>query len=257
MKEIKILNLIPIIKTDSLAPEDTEARIRMNQFLQEQTNGLVRLDSVFIDKGSSALESAYHVAVSVPYIMAKAKWAEKNGYDAVVLDCFMDPGLDECREILRIPVLGACQSACSLAMRLAGRFSVMMTTESCERGISDLLRKYHAAGNNVPAEALNIRVLDLYQNPQAVIERVVELGMECVRRGKVRALILGCTSMSDYTKPISEALAERGCDILVIDPWRAAVYDAVACVLMGVSQSKLAYQLVSGNEERLDFEILQ
>ena len=257
LQEIKILNLVPVIQSDCLSCEDAEIRIALDKTLQKQTKGLVRLDSVFVDKGSTALECAYELAVSLPYIMEKAKWSERNGYSAVLLDCFMDPGLDECRELLDIPVIGACQSACSLAARLAGQFSVLMTTDSVERSISNLLVKYGMGDFYKPCDALDIPVLDLYTDRKKVVERAVEVGMKAIKRSKAKALVLGCTCMSDLVEPISAALAERGYPVLVIDPLRAAVYDAVACVLMGVSQSRLAYQLqVNKKKIYVDFNIL-
>ena len=38
----------------------------------------------------------------------KVKWAEEKKYDAVIIDCFIDVALDAARELVNIPVVGAC-----------------------------------------------------------------------------------------------------------------------------------------------------
>jgi Asp/Glu/hydantoin racemase len=47
------------------------------------------------------------------------------GYDAAIIACFGDPGLDAAREILPIPVLGMADASIRAALRMAPRVAVL------------------------------------------------------------------------------------------------------------------------------------
>jgi Asp/Glu/hydantoin racemase len=44
---------------------------------------------------------------AIPKIIDVAKEFEKEGADALLISCAADPGVEECRELVSIPVVGA------------------------------------------------------------------------------------------------------------------------------------------------------
>jgi allantoin racemase len=82
-------------------------------------------------------------AVSAPFglplIVTRADWlvagpatlaalAARRGYDAAVIACFGDPGLDAAKELLEVPVLGISEAAFHAASMLGRRFGVVSFT---------------------------------------------------------------------------------------------------------------------------------
>jgi allantoin racemase len=59
-----------------------------------------------IDSDPASIECEFDEMLAVPHTVAKIIAAEREGVDAVVLDCMGDPGLKAGREAVRIPVLG-------------------------------------------------------------------------------------------------------------------------------------------------------
>lgn len=55
--------------------------------------------------------------------------AEKEGYDAIVIYCFSDVGIDAIRENVRIPVIGPGETSLAAASMICNRFTVL-TSES-------------------------------------------------------------------------------------------------------------------------------
>jgi allantoin racemase len=51
------------------------------------------------DKGPISIESAYDEALAIPPTLELVKQANQEGYDAVILACFSDPGLFAAKEI--------------------------------------------------------------------------------------------------------------------------------------------------------------
>ena len=68
-------------------------------------------------------------------IINNAMQAEREGYDAFVIAFPMDGALKECREILKIPVVGIFQTACLTASMLGYRFT-------CVTGSAHLSERY-------------------------------------------------------------------------------------------------------------------
>lgn len=80
-----------------------------------------QVDEVLCKGAPSAIFGEGAVCSVVPLIADKARWAESNGYDAVVVNCMVDPGVREIQRELKIPVIGAGRAATGLAMAVGDR----------------------------------------------------------------------------------------------------------------------------------------
>lgn len=95
--------------------------------------------------------------VGLPLIVSRADWlvagqatlaalAERRGqYDAAVIACFGDPGLDAAKELLDVPVLGISEAAFHAACMLGRRFGVVSFTAALRPMFEDCLA-YHSLG---------------------------------------------------------------------------------------------------------------
>src|SRR5215470_4871721 len=80
---------------------------------------------VNLDKGPESIESECEDALVVPDFLRKAKEAEAARCDAVICDCFADPGVRAARELVNIPVIGPGEASMLLAASLGQKFSVI------------------------------------------------------------------------------------------------------------------------------------
>lgn len=238
---VKILDLIPVIYTDEIKPT-IEDRRRLALDIWNETGGLVKLDIVNVEKGPASIESAYDEYVSAPYILEKVKWAEENGYDAVVIDCFDDPALDAARELVEIPVVGPNQASCFLAAQLAGRFSIIATLPEAEPVFRALIAKYGLTQHLASIEIVNVPVLELGKNTETLVRKIVEASKRAHDVHQAKAVVLGCTGMSYVASRVQEELLKEGLRLLVIEPLRTAVFTALSLVLLGKSHSKSTYR---------------
>src|SRR5512136_3286385 len=71
-----------------------------------------------IEYGGELPDSKYHASISVPYIVDEILKGEKDGCSAAIVGCFGDPGIDEAREVAKIPVVGVGAAACHVACLL-------------------------------------------------------------------------------------------------------------------------------------------
>ncbi|WP_137125818.1 aspartate/glutamate racemase family protein [Roseomonas sp. HF4] len=101
-------------------------------------------DRIAAAAGAVASPGTVVEAVSAPFglplIVTRADWlvagpatlaalaARRGTYDAAVIACFGDPGLDAAKELLDVPVLGISEAAFHAAAMLGRRFGVVSFT---------------------------------------------------------------------------------------------------------------------------------
>ena len=109
---MKIKIILPVISDVFNAEVVKEA----DQFISPDTE----IEVQNLDKGTASIESVYDEVLANPDIVKKVIQAEKDGFDAVFVDCFGDPGVEAAREMVSIPVVGGFQPAALLACMVAG-----------------------------------------------------------------------------------------------------------------------------------------
>lgn len=193
---------------------------------------------VDVPEGPASIESAYEELLSVPATLEGVMQAEKDGFDAVILGCFGDPGLEAARELVSIPVIGPGESSLLLAASLGHRFSVVTILDNVVAGQE--LQAYKAGVRDKLASvvATQIPVLDLMKDPARSRARVIEVGREAIERHRADTLMLGCMTMS-FLDVADEVSAELG--VPVINAGRAALKAAESLVSLGMSHSKRAF----------------
>ena len=182
MRKIRILNIVPDIYTEGIAVS-VKDRQALAAALKEETGGLVELESRIVEGGSESIECFYDSALAAPYILKLVQQGEKDGFDAIVLDCFLDPALSECRELVRIPVMGACQSSCSLAARMAGRFSVIGILDNADRCIRENIRCYCFERQLASIPVIHMPVVELHNSEEALVDKAAAAANQAVRQG--------------------------------------------------------------------------
>jgi allantoin racemase len=243
-EKIRILTVLPIVQTDGLKPRRLlEDRKKLAEEIDQLTGGLVDITTHFPQKGTESVDThSYDLALNIPYILERVKEAEEGGYDAVVIDCMADPGLDAARELVNIPVVGANESSCHLAAQIAPKFSIINIIPNVEYRLRILATQYGFLQHLASIVNVSIPVLELTRDPEKSIAKITEAAEKAVREDGASAIVFGCTGMASLVEEVKSQLKAKGLNIPVIEPLRAAIYNAVAWVLMGVNQSKEAYR---------------
>ncbi len=241
LKPQRILDLLPVVYTDGLKNAVSD-RKKLATELSTQTNGRIKLEFDSLSRGTVSIEDAYDEALNEPHILDKVRIAEQNGFSAVVIDCFGDPGLDAARELVRIPVVGVAQSACHLAAQLAPRFSIINTVPEFAHIDHSLVVKYGLSQHLASVITINIPVLSLEADASRTVTMLVRAVKKAAENDGAQAVVLGCTGMSSLMGALQKRVKEERLELPIIEPVRAAIYNAVAWILAGHSQSKQAYR---------------
>ena len=199
------------------------------------------VSAVLLDWGTASIETYRDEALVVPDVMTKVAEAEKDGVDAVIIDCMGDPGLTPAREVVDIPVVGPAEASMHLAAMLGHRFSVLVLFESNVVEVERQAASYGLSGCLASSRPFNVPVLDLDTDPESTLEAVIAAAELAVVQDGAHVLVPGCTGLAGWAPRIQAGLAERGCEVPVLDPPTVAMKVAESLVDMGLSHSKRTY----------------
>ncbi|MBX4941575.1 aspartate/glutamate racemase family protein [Rhizobium binae] len=182
--------------------------------------------------GPVSIEGHYDGALALPGLLAELKERQATGYDAAVIACFDDTGLEAARSFADVPILGLCESAVATAGFLAQRFTVVTTLERSRVLIDNLLRRY-GMGERVKVRASDIPVLELEDAASGAIGKLRAEIERALGEDGAEAIVLGCAGMTDLARQLQAIYG-----VPVIDGVSAAVKQAEALVSLGLSTSK-------------------
>lgn len=183
--------------------------------------------------GPVSIESHFDEAISMVGVLEEVLAGEREDADAYVIACFGDPGLLAARELTRAPVIGIAEAAFHMATLISTRFSIVTTLARTGIIAEHLLDQYGFAHHCRRVRAAEIPVLDLEENGEAALSRLIE---ECKRardEDDIGAIVLGCGGMADLTDEISHAVG-----LPVVEGVTAAIKLAEALVGLGLGTSK-------------------
>ncbi len=211
--------------------------LSMTNHIREELLPLKRPDTELTvacpDKGPETIESAYDEAYAAPPTLELVKKANIEGYDAVVIACFSDPGLHAAREISNIPVIGIEESSLHVAAMLGAKFSIMTPRRT---RIPAKREEVHIRGMDhflASVRSLDLSVAETDADPERTKQRVFEAATQAVQEDGAEVIILGCAGMAGYAPELEKKL-----NIKVIDPTAVALKIAEALVDLGLTHSK-------------------
>jgi allantoin racemase len=194
-----------------------------------------------LDMGPASIESEFDEAIALPDTIAKILQAERDGADAVVIDCMGDPCMGAGREVTSIPVLGPAHTAMHVAALLAHSFSIVTVLDSVIPMLEDLAAKYGLAGMLASVRSVDIPVLDLNDHAR-MMDALEEESVKAIEQDGAHAIVFGCTGMRGCAEALKDRLEALGYEgIPVIDPVLTAFKIAEALVDLELAPSTRTY----------------
>jgi len=181
--------------------------------------------------GPPSIEGYYDEVFAIPGMIEAMRKAP--AFDACIIACFDDTGLDAARCALGAPVIGIGEAAFHMASLVAGRFSVVTTLSRSVPAIEHNLVRYGLASRCARVRAADVAVLDLENPASAARERISREVGHALNEDGAEAIVLGCAGMADLAQTLSR---EHGAPIL--DGVACAVKLAEGLASLGLRTSK-------------------
>lgn len=182
--------------------------------------------------GPAAIEGAADAAMVVPEMLALAPRWVASGFDAVIIGCFSDPGLDALRERVSLALIGPGAAALHLAAQFGTRLSILSPSGRSPGRVAARLRGLGLADLFASVRGVGSSVIELAEQRPGALDRIVAAGRRCLDEDGADALVLGCMSMA-FLPGVAQSLQdELGCP--VVNPVLAALKTAEMSVALGL-----------------------
>jgi allantoin racemase len=184
--------------------------------------------------GPGAVESAYDEVLAAAVIVQMVRDAESDGFDAVVIACFSDPGLEAAREIAYIPIIGIGEAAHHMAAMLGYTFSIITVMEERIPHLEQRVIKSGLKEKLTSIVPLGLKVADTERRPSATRTAILQAGRKALDVHGAEVLILACAGMGKYVAGL-----ERELGVPVISPTAAGLKIAEVLVSLELKHSKI------------------
>jgi len=222
MKKILVINPIT---TDSFND-------MTKNYLEKIKSPDVEIEVVNIKDGLSSIETFYDEAFALPGIL-KTVNEYKTRCDAIVINCFADPGINAARELTDIPVVGPAEASMMIALMLGHKFGVISTFRNTGPWVELQTRNMGIEQRLAGAVGIDIPVLELGSDLKKTARYLVDAARDLIESKGAEVIILGCTGMAPVARIVKEEL-----EVPVIEPMATAFKVAELIVSLKLTHSK-------------------
>lgn len=185
----------------------------------------------------------YLMSMHIQFILDNALRAQAQGYDVFVVGSIQDPGMDEARSLLDIPVVGYGEAAMHFACCLGSRFSVIAFQPRFDQIMDLRIKKLGLSERALPTTLMDVDFSDVgkgLQDPRHLVDQFCATARRAIERG-TEAIIPGQLYLSEA---IAHAGITRIDDVPIVDGLAATLKMAEAMVdlkRLGIGVTRRGY----------------
>lgn len=198
-----------------------------------------------LEKGPNTIETYLDVVQASPEIV-KIVMEERNRQDAIMINCFADPGLEATREVYNGLALGVAETTMHMAAILSDKFSVITTDRNSIPWTENQATLYGVRDKLAGVVAVDIGV-DSLNTSGDTLKRMIEESEKELEKGS-EAIVFGCTGMKNFAEALQEKLP-----VPVLEPTAVTFKIAESMGKIGIKHSKfLRYSMTEEKKQSLN-----
>lgn len=197
------IGIVRVLTTRDERLLNAHGRLIESHFAQLETT------SRCIEDQPTGIHDDHTREIAVPKVVKLGRELEADGMSALIVSCVDDPGVDQLRRIVKIPVIGAGSAAASLALSFGDRIGVLIISDRTPDVVKKILGKSLLAEQKPKGVATT---LDLLREEERV--HLFSAADQLKQKG-ADVILLGCTGYA--TIGIAQELRKR-LGIVVVDP---------------------------------------
>jgi allantoin racemase len=185
----------------------TEADIkRRQQRYSEHAFPDTKVKVFNLDEGPVALNTSGDLIFSEYAVFQEGVKTNRKDFDAILIDCVLDPALDALQEEVGLPTFGATRTTLPLVSIVAQKFSIITRIEKQCEMLAELVKKYGYGDRLVSKRVLGITYEEAKQ--EKIFNEAMIRQLKCVvEEDRGHGVIMGSTTMALAEEVV---LAARG-----------------------------------------------
>lgn len=174
-------------------------------------------------QGPHTIEGALDAALGTAAMLERVA-AYSEPFDAVVVACFGDPGIDALRMLVRVPVIGIGAASFTQASFCSQRFAIVTPLIGTPQRYAAVAALMGLSRQFLGTYQTRLSVADFESDDPNVIEILVFHAQQAVKDG-AECLLFGCAGIADQIREIEDRAG-----VLCIASAAAGVTQAMACL---------------------------
>jgi len=200
-----------------------------DEFFQAKASPGFEVECESLAEGPASVESPSDEVVAAAAVAKRVRQVTDREFDGIVINCFLDPGLDAARDLTRVPVVGAGESAIRIALTVGQRFSIIDVgpMKYVSWSPTRQVRAMGVADRFASIRGIGVPVLELSKRPDLTIKKIVREAKLAVIQDAADVIVLGCTGLA--------GLAERiKLNLPIVNPAVSALRTAEMLIVLGL-----------------------
>ncbi len=129
--------------------------------------------------------------------------AEKEGAEAIVVNCWFDPGVETARQIIDIPVIGVCEASLHLASVMGSKLAVVTSQPEFIPTMEEQIYHYRMTPKAIAVRPVRSTLLGVPSEFEAILsgkygpicEDFIKIAEGCIADG-AEVIIAGCALLA-------------------------------------------------------------
>lgn len=192
-------------------PENLNSEFK--EILEHEKRLDTEVEVVSTERGPRDLEYRYYEMLVIPDVLHRIVQAEKEGFDAAIIGCFYDPGLEAAKEVARIVVTAPAEASMHLAATFGHKFSIIVGREAWIPQMMENVRRYGMRDHLASFRSIGLPVREMRTDEAETVRRIKDAARRAVDEDSAEVIILGCTMEYGLFREIQRELR-----VPVIDP---------------------------------------
>jgi allantoin racemase len=214
--------------------------VEMTKQIELAMNAVKRADTVLEVTnpvaGPAGLSSGYDEVIASYELVKMVQSARDEGYDAIVIACYSDPGIVAAKEICDFPVVGIAEATMHMACMLGRKFTVLTTSQARVPSKEAYVWANGLGSRLASVRPLGVSVVETSHDPQKTKDAVLAVARTAIDEDGAEVIILGCAGMAGYAEELAQELG-----VPVLDPNTIALKTAELMVDLQLKASRRGY----------------
>jgi Asp/Glu/hydantoin racemase len=204
--------------------------VMMTAIANETAGGKAHFVGQTMPSGPPIIVDEKSLQAAGPQIVKAGIEAAAAGYAGILIAGFGDPGLDELRQRVPIPVVGIAEASMAAACIGGRRFSVVTTTPDLKEAISGTATRYGCSQHLATVRITPGEAEETMRNPDLLAKALLTLCRDAISTDGAQAIIIGGGPLAVAARQIAPALS-----VPLIEPVNAGARYIVGRVLENIA----------------------
>jgi allantoin racemase len=210
------------------------------QWGREEYKHLIDLTITGLNSGLDVVTNWHDIEHQMgPLLDKAAEIKERDEFDAIIIGCFLDPGLLAIRQGTHIPILGPGETSLCVAAMVGHKIGVIVPEKHFLGPTENMIRNYQFTDRVVAVRSVADFIPEtIHTKPMESVSKMAETCLQIIQDNDADVVVFGCIGFSWMANQVRELVSKAGFKTPIIEPGLTAYNAAKMLIELGLNQDR-------------------